>query len=190
MNLETVILGLLNKEPMSGYDLSKRIDSSVGFFWHATHPQIYRSLKKLESGGQVTFDHEIQESGPARKVYSLTKRGKAELLHQLSSIDPYLVKFPLLVAMFLGSELGVQFWCEALETQIQDQEANLQLYYDILEEIPRVDSNDDLGDYLRKRTLDFGIGHQKLFIKWLKQTLKEISRRSEGSKSSEDLSNE
>ena len=176
MNLETVILGFLNMEPMSGYDLSKRIDSSVGFFWHATHPQIYGTLKKMIADGYVTFDHEIQESGPARKVYTITGEGKQFLLEQLPTIEPHLVKFPLLVTMFLGSELGLEFWRKALVDQIEEQEEMLQVYYTILKEIPKVGSSQDLGGYLRKRTLDFGIDYQKFFIKWLKQTLNEIKK--------------
>ncbi len=174
MNLETVILGFLNKESMTGYDLSKFIDSSVGFFWHATHPQIYGTLKKMVVDGYVTFDHEIQESGPARKVYTITGEGKEFLLEQLPTIEPHLVKFPLLVTMFLGSELGVEFWSKTLVDHIEEQEEMLQVYYSILKEIPKVTSNQDLGGFLRKRTLDFGIDYQKFFIKWLKETLKGI----------------
>jgi len=176
MNLKTVILGFLNMEPMSGYDLSKRIDSSIGFFWHATHPQIYGSLKKLKVDGYVTFDHEIQESGPTRKVYTITRSGKQYLLEQLPTIEPHQVKFPLLVTLFLGSEMGEEFWRKTLTVQIEEQEEKLQVYNTILKEIPKINSSDDLGDYLRKRTLDYGIGYQKFFIKWLKQTLKEIKK--------------
>jgi len=174
MNLETVILGFLNKESMTGYDLSKSIDCSVGFFWHATHPQIYGTLKKMVTDGYVTFDHEIQESGPARKVYTITGEGKQFFLEQLPTIEPHLVKFPLMVTMFIGSELGVEFWRKALAGQIEEQEEMLQVYYTILKEIPEDNSSQDLGGYLRKRTLDFGIDYQKFFIKWLKETLKGI----------------
>ncbi|MFQ6608645.1 MAG: PadR family transcriptional regulator [Fidelibacterota bacterium] len=176
MNLETVILGFLNLEPMSGYDLSKQIDSSVGFFWHATHPQIYSTLKKLEVEGYVTFEHEIQKSGPTKKIYTITATGKQFFLDELTPIEPQLVKFPLLVSMFLGAELGIEFWRNALPLQIAEREKELQVYNQILKEIPKDDPSNDLGNYLRLRTLYFGIGYQKFFIKWLQKTLQELEK--------------
>ena len=175
MNLETVVLGFLNEQPMSGYDLSKKIDASVGFFWHATHPQIYTCLRKLESRGFVTFTHELQPSGPARKIYTITADGKRFLLDSLSNvIQPFEVKFPLLVAMFHGSELGKEHWISILESQLEEQKAKLQLYQDIRKEIPTVDPDQNLSVFLKLRTVEFGIGYQKYFINWLKETLEEL----------------
>ncbi|MCH7732012.1 MAG: PadR family transcriptional regulator [Candidatus Marinimicrobia bacterium] len=103
MNLETVLLGFLNEDSMTGYDLSKKMDVSVGFFWHATHPQIYTCLKKLVSQGYITFDHEVPEFGPAKKIYSITKTGKENLLQSIKDdIETEEIKFPMFVSMFNG----------------------------------------------------------------------------------------
>ena len=44
MSLAHAILVSLVCEPKSGYDLAKQFDGTVGFFWQATHQQIYRDL--------------------------------------------------------------------------------------------------------------------------------------------------
>ena len=50
------ILGLLARRPSTGYDLARRMDRPVGWFWTARHSQIYAELARLEHEGLV--DHE------------------------------------------------------------------------------------------------------------------------------------
>src|SRR3712207_7015289 len=47
------LLGLLAREPLSGYDLAQRLKGRVGFFWQARHSQIYPELGRLEAAGLV-----------------------------------------------------------------------------------------------------------------------------------------
>ncbi len=48
-----VILGLLNEEPLSGYDIKKIIDIRMSFFWQESYGQIYPELAKLREEGLV-----------------------------------------------------------------------------------------------------------------------------------------
>lgn len=59
--LKYAILGLLNKEPMTGYDIGKEFSKDLGEFWTAKHSQIYPELKKLLNEGLIVY--EIQISG-------------------------------------------------------------------------------------------------------------------------------
>lgn len=177
MNLETVLLGFLNENSMTGYDLSKKMDVSVGFFWHATHPQIYTCLKKLVSQGYIKFDHEVPEFGPAKKIYFITRTGKENLLQSIKDdIETSEIKFPLLVSMFHGSELGKEHWITVLESQLIEQQSMLQVYEDIRKNIPQIYSSQDINTYLKLRTIKFGIGYQNHFIDWLKETLGELKK--------------
>ena len=45
--LSYAILGLIDKERITGYDLTKRFNASVADFWSANQSQIYPELKKL-----------------------------------------------------------------------------------------------------------------------------------------------
>ncbi len=79
MALSETILVCLTERPMSGYDLAKFFDTSVGFFWNASHPQIYRELKKLEQRGHVASHREIQTGKPNKIVYEITSDGRSAL---------------------------------------------------------------------------------------------------------------
>ncbi len=53
MSLKHSLLALLSREAKTGYELSKDVGGSTGFFWTATHQQIYRDLAELERKGWV-----------------------------------------------------------------------------------------------------------------------------------------
>ena len=69
------ILGLLAREPLSGYDLASRTKERLGFFWQARHSQIYPELARLEEEGMVTHRVVEQQDRPDKKVYSATEAG-------------------------------------------------------------------------------------------------------------------
>jgi DNA-binding PadR family transcriptional regulator len=103
MALSHAILVALLDSPSSGYDLAKRFDSSVSFFWDASHQQIYRELSKLESTGHVTASAMPQEAYPNKKLYTITDDGKALLVDWMSlPSSPSPIKDNLLVKLFGG----------------------------------------------------------------------------------------
>lgn len=53
-NLQYVLLGLLAKQDLTGYDIKKLFAQEVGDFWCARHSQVYPELRKLEESGQIT----------------------------------------------------------------------------------------------------------------------------------------
>lgn len=73
------ILGLLSREALSGYDLTRRMREPVGFFWSARHSQIYPELARLEAGGMATHRVVEQEDRPDKKVYEITEAGREAL---------------------------------------------------------------------------------------------------------------
>jgi PadR family transcriptional regulator AphA len=73
--LRYVLLGLLAREPLSGYDLKLRMERRVENFWSARHSQIYPELARLEEGGYVTHRVVEQKDRPDKKVYEVTDAG-------------------------------------------------------------------------------------------------------------------
>jgi DNA-binding PadR family transcriptional regulator len=63
----------------SGYELARRFDRSIGFFWAATHQQIYRTLRAMEDDGWVHVTPVAQQGRPDKKVYTVSDDGRAEL---------------------------------------------------------------------------------------------------------------
>ncbi len=87
LSIEYVLLGFLEKEPVHGYDLYKRLSSfkSVGLVWHIKQSQLYALLERLEEEGLVTSTN-IRLVTPNRKQYrSPTSRSA---FHDLVLPDP------------------------------------------------------------------------------------------------------
>lgn len=101
-----IILGLLNHEDMTGYDIKKRIDVSISFFWDVGFGQIYPTLKTLVKDELVTIK-ENDSSGRKRIVYSITDKGREELKRWLGTpVEKEYVKYEILLKLFFGSELS------------------------------------------------------------------------------------
>ena len=91
MALEHALLVALRERPASGLELARRFDRSIGFFWHATHQQIYRVLARMESDGWVDADRVTPPGRPPRKEYAVSARGRDVLADWLAgdtAVDP------------------------------------------------------------------------------------------------------
>jgi len=80
LSIEYVLLGLLEQEPVHGYDLHKRLNSlePVGLVWRIKQSQLYAIMDRLEVEDLVVSTIIPGESHPNRKQYSLTKAGRKE----------------------------------------------------------------------------------------------------------------
>ena len=79
MALPHAILVSLCEQASSGYELARRFDRSIGYFWSASHQQIYRTLRVMEDDGWVRVREVEQHGRPDKKVYSVAPAGRAEL---------------------------------------------------------------------------------------------------------------
>src|ERR1044072_4100557 len=79
--LGDAILACLTERPMTGYELAKTFDTSIGFFWKADHQQIYRELSKLRARGHAQAREVVQTGKPNKLVYTLTSERRAALKH-------------------------------------------------------------------------------------------------------------
>ena len=85
------ILGLLARQPLSGYDVAARLKVPVGFYWTAHYSQIRPELHKLQDAGLVTYEA-IPGPGPhSKKVYTITQPG-------LDALRAWLTEPPKLAA--------------------------------------------------------------------------------------------
>jgi len=73
-----VILGMVSKEPRSGYEIKAVVDGTTRFFWAASYGQIYPELKRLAEAGLVE-GLDAPTGGRKRTVYAITADGEAEL---------------------------------------------------------------------------------------------------------------
>ena len=93
MALEHAILVSLLEKPGSGYELARRFERSIGYFWTATHQQIYRVLKRMENDGWIDAREVPQHGRPDKKAYSVADLGRAALTSWLHDpIEPETVR--------------------------------------------------------------------------------------------------
>ena len=55
MSLKHLILALVAARESTGYEITKEFDEVAGFFWRATHQQVYRELGTLADAGLLRF---------------------------------------------------------------------------------------------------------------------------------------
>lgn len=79
MVIKYAILGFLSWRPLAGYDLKKLFVDAGFIYWSGNNNQIYRTLVELHQEGLVADEVIVQERGPARKVYTITAAGLAQL---------------------------------------------------------------------------------------------------------------
>ncbi|MED5016416.1 PadR family transcriptional regulator [Paenibacillus chibensis] len=85
MSLKYGILGFLSKWEATGYDLKKEFDDFMSIFWHSHLSQIYPELGRLEQEECIASRTLPQAGKPDKKIYSITEKGKQELLNWLLS---------------------------------------------------------------------------------------------------------
>ena len=79
MALAHAIMTALIEDDLSGYELAKDFETSLGFFWNASHQQIYQELRKLAKKGWLN-KREVSQSGkPNKIIYGLTLAGREAL---------------------------------------------------------------------------------------------------------------
>ena len=100
MALREVILTVLARGEMTGYEITKDFEAVYVHFWRASHQQVYRELARLNKDGQVTVKVVAQESRPDKKVYAITKRGMEELKRWIvAPTEPPRPQYDLLVKL-------------------------------------------------------------------------------------------
>jgi PadR family transcriptional regulator AphA len=178
MSLDYAILGFLNYQPMSGYDLKKAFDGSVRHFWYADQSQIYRTLNRLYQGKLVDRTVVEGEDHPDRKVYSITEQGRQALRQWLLS-EPQVDQphsAPLIQIFFAG-----QFPDEVNLRIFQFADAMMQEMIERYAKIPesinttyRKMCNSEREAYFWNATLDLGMRVAKAQQEWARDIIADL----------------
>ncbi len=88
MDVQSVLLGFLMHQSMTGYDLKKAFSNSFSYFSGFSYGSIYPALKKMENQGLISKRIEIQDGAPNRKIYTITEAGRGAFLESLRTPLP------------------------------------------------------------------------------------------------------
>ena len=173
--IELVILGFLAHEDLTGYDIKKRIDGSISFFWKGSFGSIYPALNDMEQQGLVKRKKSDNSGGREKIAYHLTKKGedalKAWLKEERVSNE---LKYETLLKLYFG---GVEDRSvtirniELFEENIRHDLEVLKIYKSNLEKV--LDEEDHLYYYL---TVTFGIDTYEAYLKWCTKSKKLLKK--------------
>ena len=160
---------------MTGYELAKTFDASIGFFWKADHQQIYRELSRLRDKGHVQGREVVQSGKPNKLVYTLTAEGRAALKHWAArpSVPPS-IKDDLLVRLYALD-------CVDIAPLRNDLMARLEHHRDRYERYERLlnkrfpDGTAPPADVGKMLSLRLGMRHERVVVEWCEEALDALS---------------
>jgi DNA-binding PadR family transcriptional regulator len=164
------MLGMLTRGEHSGYDLLKRIERGVGFFWTPAKSQLYTVLPKLVERGLLKARRVEQDKRPDKTLYRITPAGRRALREGLEQAAPAVDRNSLELRIFFGDHMRPGAVRRMIEARRDSQAAHLAVLEQIESEI---DVEKDLYPYL---TLLAGKENAKAAIRWAEQALELLDR--------------
>ena len=175
MALGDAILACLTEGPMTGYELAKTFDSSIGFFWKADHQQIYRELSRLRDRGYIQGREVVQSGKPNKLVYTLTADGRAAFRHWAARPStPPSIKDDLLVRLYALEAVDIEPLRADLMARMEHHRDRYERYERILNKrFPDgTASPADMGKLLNLR---IGLRHERMVAEWCDEAITALS---------------
>ena len=164
------VLGMLSLAPMSGYDIRKESEASIGHFWSESFGQIYPALRDLKAQGLIRLRPGSRGAGRDRHVYEITLRGREALAAWRSEPprDPPL-RNELLLKLFFGRAGEPGHEIEWIDRLLEREREALRDFHRIREEILR-EQRDHPSLPFWLMTLSYGENRSRAVIRWCRET--------------------
>ena len=180
MPLAHAILGFLDYEPMTGYDLKKFFDQSVAHFWSAAQSHIYKALETLEEEGFVESKVIPQEGRPNRKEYHITRSGRAELRRWVVTPLPLSpTREAWLIQVFFSHASSNEDIVALLKARAEKIREALEAFHTQIPasmEEGAAQPGMERMKQLWKLTGDYGASYYEAELIWIEKTIKKINK--------------
>ena len=174
MSLRHAILTALLERPSSGFDLARRFDKSIGYFWSATHQSIYRELGTLEREGLVESVPQPPSRGK-RKLYEVLPAGHSALVVWLGEYEaPERSRDALLVRLRAASVVGAGPLVQQMRLHREAHEKRRAEYLEIAER-DFSDPHQDASAQIQHLILLAGVGLEQYWMTWLSDAIERLS---------------
>ena len=128
MSLPHALLTSLAERPGSGSELAGRFDRSIGYFWQATHQQIYRELARLEAAGWVAASR-VEGARGGKRRYVILPAGLKELARWTAeTLAPPAIRDELMVRLRAEAVVGPTALSDQLAAMLDHHHAKLDAY--------------------------------------------------------------
>lgn len=174
MALKFVILTLLHREPQSGYQIVRSFDSAFGYFWSASHQQVYRELAGLSESGLVNAKLIKQLDKPDKKIYTISVGGVDSLETWLEApVKPQATRDPLLVKLMNANLENYQSMIHELALKEKESIKLLTVYNGIESQYysPAQRQKMPAADNVLYIALRKGILGLKAHLEWLNEAM-------------------
>lgn len=176
MSLSYVLLTSLLEKPSTGIELARRFDRSMGFFWHATHQQIYRELNAMLQKSWIST-LEDEDANSRKKTYQVEQLGREQLAHwMVQQSPPARLREELMVRLRAEAQLGGNLTLVELERHLELHKVKLKVYQQIFaKDFTDTDENDRTL-YIHKMILQLGIDQEMGWISWLEAVIPHLKQ--------------
>lgn len=171
-----VLLGLLYGGASHGYDLHRRVSTSLGQVWHLSQSQAYAILKRLETKGDISMQELAQEKLPPRQLLHITDQGRSRFLAWLETTSggsARAIRMEFVTRLYFLNLYMPEKLSLAFDRQQEEARAHLVRLEAILNSLPEEQIYNHLSLDLRLRQL-------KSVLDWLDDCQKQLQNRSEG----------
>jgi DNA-binding PadR family transcriptional regulator len=168
------MLGHLRRREVSGYDLKKFADESLGYLWAPSKTQLYVVLRRLVGDGLIVVRDVRQAHRPDKQLYRITSEGRAGVRAWLEQdedeVDPDRSTFML--KFFFGRQAAPEAMRRQLDA-FRDAYAQRRAVY---EEIDRTAGNRSTRDTYTRLALHYGIARAQAAVTWADAAASELRR--------------
>lgn len=163
-----VILGLLQEEELSGYEIKKVINIRMSFFWQESFGQIYPELSKMKEEGLVeTTDSESTGKSKLEKIkYRITPLGREEIKKWMESENEKdHIRSEFLLKMYFATDENTAEIKKHLEEFKAEAEQKVFLFNLFKQELTKLASLHNNHRHILK-VLDLGLRQAQLYVEW------------------------
>ncbi len=166
--LDCVILGLLSHEDLTGYEIKKRMDAALRFFWSASFGSIYPTLKELVEAG-LTVKSDTAGSDRNKITYTITDKGRQHLKNWLElPAEKDELRYETLLKLFFAGETGIDTTIRHIENFHARISCELPLLKGMAANLESLRDNDKTHlHYLL--TARFGIKAYEAYLEWCEE---------------------
>lgn len=177
--LDCVILGLLSHEELTGYEIKKRMDTALHYFWGASYGSIYPTLNDLVCRGLAT-KREDETSKRNKLIYTITDEGRVYLKKWLTvPVEKDELRYETLLKVFFGNDAGEGQTIQHIEAFQHKIEQELSVLL-AMEAVLKGCLHEDETHQYYLLTVQFGIKTYRAYLEWCQETKKILSERGEG----------
>jgi DNA-binding PadR family transcriptional regulator len=174
------VLGLLGFAPMSGYDIRKEAEGSVGYFWSESYGQIYPALRDLAAKGWIKRRPGGRGGNRDRHVYEITQRGRQALAAwRAEPPRDAPARNELLLKLFFGGSDSVAREIEWIDQLLAGARDGLAEFGRIREQLMR-ERRDHPSLPFWLITLSYGEHRSRAILRWGRETRKTLRAMERG----------